>query len=427
MYIERLSLRDFRNYRNLDIALPRGLLLFVGGNAQGKSNLLEAVYLLATTRSVRVTTEGELVSREATRQAPAVARLVGTACRRTGSVQVELAIMTRPTGGQAPPGRQAASKRLRVNGVVRRASETVGQVTAVLFTTQDIDLIGGAPSLRRRYLDITLSQVDPAYLRALQRYGKIVLQRNALLRRIQEGAAGLDQLSFWDEEMAREGAYIAGSRGQAVSSLSVLARDTHRALSGGEEELSLVYQPQLSRAWDGERVAAASTDELAAALLQALASGRQRDVAAGVSLSGPHRDDLLFLLDGVSAAAFASRGQQRTAALALRLAEARFLRDRSGEHPILLLDDVLSELDKSRRAGVLAAISEFEQVLITSADVDRFERADLARAAGGQTDAPPGGSAPDGGGKSLPAGASLYRVIAGRVERLAGTAGGGEL
>lgn len=413
MYIEQLTLRDFRNYRQLDITLPRGLLLFVGGNAQGKSNLLEAIYLLATTRSVRAATEGELVNREATREGPAVARLVGTAQRRGGSVQVEVAIMARPAGGQAPPSRLAASKRLRVNGVVRRASETVGQVTAVLFTTQDIDLVGGAPSLRRRYLDITLSQVDPAYLRALQRYAKIVVQRNALLRRIQEGAAGLDQLSFWDEEMAREGAYVTGSRGRAVSSLSVLARETHRALSGGEEDLSLIYQPQLSRAWDGKRVAAASTDELVAALLEALASGRQRDVGAGVSLTGPHRDDLLFLLDGVSAAAFASRGQQRTAALALRLAEARFLLDRGGEHPILLLDDVLSELDESRRAAIMAAASEFEQVLITSVDADRFDRVGLSSAVGR-------------GGPVLPAGATLYRVVAGRVEQQAGAAGGSE-
>jgi len=408
MHIEQLSLRDFRNYRHLDIAFPRGLLLFVGGNAQGKSNLLEAIYLLATTRSVRANSEGELVNREASREGLAVARLLGTAQRRDGSVQVEVAIMTRPPSEQPAASRLPASKRLRVNGVVRRASETVGQMAAVLFTTQDIDLVGGAPSLRRRYLDITLSQVDPAYLRALQRYGKIVLQRNALLRRIQEGTAGLDQLSFWDEEMAREGAYITGSRGRALSSLSVLAQEAHRALSGGEEELSLVYQPQLSRAWDGERVAAASTDELVAALLQALATGRQRDVAAGMSLTGPHRDDLLFLLNGVPAAAFASRGQQRTAALALRLAEARFLLERRGEHPVLLLDDVLSELDESRRAGVLAAASEFEQVLITSVDADRF---DMASAAGRQA--------------SL-AGATLYRVAAGRVEPWPKAADGGE-
>jgi DNA replication and repair protein RecF len=334
---------------------------------------------------------------------------VGTARRRGGNVQVEVAIVPRSTGGQAPKGRQAASKRLRVNGVVRRASETVGQVTAVLFTTQDIDLVGGAPSLRRRYLDITLSQVDPGYLRALQRYGKIVFQRNALLRRIQEGAAAPDELSFWDDEMAREGAHVAGGRARAVSSLSVLARETHRSLSGGLEELSLIYQPQLSRAWEGERIAAASTDELAAALLQALASGRQRDVAAGVSLNGPHRDDLLFLLDGVSAAAFASRGQQRTAALALRLAEARFLLDRSGEYPILLLDDVLSELDESRRAGILAAAAGFEQVLITSVDADRLDRASLSFTEG--THVSPGG-------------VTLYRVSAGKVERQAQAAGG---
>jgi DNA replication and repair protein RecF len=407
MHIEQLSLRDFRNYRRLDVTLPRGLLLFVGGNAQGKSNLLEAIYLLATTRSVRATTEAELVNREAAHEGPAVARLVGTARRRYGSVQVEAAIITRPPGDQPASSRLPVSKRLRVNGIARRASDTVGQMMAVLFTTQDIDLVGGAPSLRRRYLDITLSQVDPAYLRALQRYGKIVVQRNALLRRIQEGTAGIDQLSFWDEEMARHGAYITGSRGRAVAALSALAEEAHRALSGGEEELSLVYQPQLSRSWDGERVAAASIDELAAALLDALAAGRQRDVAAGVSLTGPHRDDLLFLLNGVPAAAYGSRGQQRTAALALRLAEGRFLLDRSGEYPILLLDDVLSELDESRRKGILAATSEFEQVLITSVDADRFDSAGLSDT------------------HSLPASATLYSVVAGRVEPWPGAAASG--
>lgn len=401
MYIEQLSLREFRNYRRLDVALPRGLLLFVGGNAQGKSNLLEAIYLLATTRSLRAGSEGELVNWEAARETPAVARLVGTARRRDRSVQVEVSITSRPTSADArggPLGRLPVSKRLRVNGIARRASDTVGQMTAVLFTTHDIDLVGGAPAVRRRYLDITLSQVDPAYLRALQRYGKVVVQRNALLRRIQEGAATFDQLWFWDEEMAREGGYIAGSRGRAVAALSPLARETHLTLSGGDEKLSLVYQPQLTRAWDGERVAAASSDEVASALLQALTSGRQRDVAAGVSLTGPHRDDLLFLLNGMPAAAFASRGQQRTAALALRLAEARFLLERGGEYPILLLDDVLSELDESRRNRIMAAASKFEQVLITSVDADRFDRTS----------------------------ARLYRVAAGQVEPLAGASDAGE-
>ncbi len=375
MYVRQLSLTDFRNYRHLELALPAGALLLVGDNAQGKTNLLEAVYLLSTTRSPRASSDGELIHWEASRDGTAVARLVAEAERLSGPIRVEMAIQGQQGEGVVAPGsRPRALKRLRVNGAVKRASEVLGQINAVLFSSQDIDLIGGPPSLRRRYLDITLSQVDTRYLASLQQYSKVVLQRNALLRRIQEGAAHREELTFWDTQMAQAGSYMVSTRARTVARLTDLAAEAHGLLSGDREALGLTYQPQWAHGWDGDRAGAASEEELATAFLETLAQGRQRELAAGASLWGPHRDDLLFLLDGRSAAAFASRAQGRTAALALRLAEARFLLANTGDHPVLLLDDVFSEMDEGRRRGVLDAVSGFDQVWITSAERGQGER-----------------------------------------------------
>ncbi len=407
MRVRSLSLTNFRNYRHLELSLPGGALLFVGENAQGKSNLLEALYLLATTRSVRATSDGELIHQGAVEGEAPVARLAASVERRSGTVELEIAIVGQTrgvaaasAGGQGASARApAALKRLRVNKAVRRASDMVGQLAAVIFTSQDIEVVGGPPVLRRRFLDITLSQIDREYLRALQRYQRTMTQRNALLRRLQEGAAHPDELAFWDGEQAKEGGRIVAGRASAVVELASLAAEAHRALTDGREELALTYQPQLGSGWDGARAASAGADELSAALVEALAANRRRDVAAGVSLLGPHRDDLLFLLDGQPAAAFASRGQQRTAALALRLAEARFLLARSGERPVLLLDDVLSELDEKRRRCVEGAADGFDQVLITSTEADSLDRqswsqAPVYRVQDGRIealDAPPGG------------------------------------
>ncbi|OGO49591.1 MAG: hypothetical protein A2148_11370 [Chloroflexi bacterium RBG_16_68_14] len=387
MWIRRLTLTQFRNYRQQELLLPQGLVLLLGDNAQGKSNLLEAIFLLATTRSERAQTDGELIHWDALAEAQPVARVSAQVERRDGPLELEVIVVGRPGAGGA--GRVLASKRLRVNGVARRQADVVGQLTAVLFSTGDLELIGGAPAERRRFLDVTLSQLDPAYLRALQRYGKVVAQRNALLRRIQEGAADADELAFWDGELARDGALLVCQRAAAVDALAEYVREAHRRLSGGLEELAVAYQPRLE-GWDGAR-AGAQTKALAAALHQALTAGRRRDIAAGMTLSGPHRDDLLFTLDGVAAASFASRGQQRTAALALRLAEARFMTDRKGDLPVVLLDDVLSELDEGRRRAVLESLGEWDQLLITSTDADRF----------------------DGG---PPAAAAMFRVVAGQIE-----------
>jgi DNA replication and repair protein RecF len=366
MYLSHLTLQNYRNYPSLDLTLAPGVSVFAGDNAQGKTNLLEAIYLLATTRTQRSSNDSDLVRWEAAESESPVARLSGKARRRNGDIEITIAI---GLAAQTGPGRERghASKRLLVNGVPRRASDVVGQIAAVLFTAQDIELLTGPPALRRRYLDITISQVNPLYLRSLQRYSRIVLQRNSLLRRIQEGAARTDQLGYWDEELCREAVQIFGVRAAALGWLAIRAAESHARLSGDREALSIAYQPQLPpdvSTEDLERPA----DELRAQMCRGLASIQRREIAAGVSLYGPHRDDMLFSINGAAAGAFGSRAQQRTAALALRLAETGYIENEAGDKPILLLDDILSELDARRRGSVLETLGGADQMLITTTE-----------------------------------------------------------
>jgi DNA replication and repair protein RecF len=362
MHVRRLTLNDFRNYRHLDLEAPSGLLLLVGRNAQGKTNLLEAIHLVSTVRSPRATGDVDLINWQAAGDGDGVARIVAEAQRLNDAVRVEMAI-------RGPDEEHSRSgKRLRLNGVPQRAAQVVGQISSVLFTPQDLDLIGGPPTLRRRFLDLMLSQVDGRYLAVSQTYAKIVVQRNALLRRIREGTAHLDELVFWDTGLADAGSYIIAARTAAMQQLAPLAASAHRELSGDLEDLRLIYEPRWVRDWNAGDLAGKDRDTLAAAFLDNLVQSRQQETGAGVSLWGPHRDDLVFLIDERSAAAFASRAQWRTAALALRLAEARFLLSATADHPVLLLDDVLSEMDDQRRRAVLDALAGFDQVWITSAE-----------------------------------------------------------
>lgn len=367
VYLRSLTLTNFRNYRSQSIEAGAGAVLLLGENAQGKTNLLEAVFLLATGKADRADGDADYIGWYSRDEAQPFAQISGTAVRASDEVTVELTVV----GKEGARG-LTASKRFKVNGVARRGTDAAGQITAVLFTTDDMDLVRGSPGGRRRYLDAMLSQVDRAYGRAVSKYGKVVTQRNALLKRIQEGNAKRDELDYWDEEMSREATVIAQTRAVALAELSAHASEGHARLSGEREAFDLAYSPRFAEEWTAERLASADAEEAEAALVEKLTANRSRDIAAGNTLSGPHRDDLTMTLGGEPAASFASRGQQRTAALAMRLAETRLLQSRSGERPILLLDDVLSELDAARRETVLAAI-EADQVWITSPDPERFD------------------------------------------------------
>ena len=407
-----MELDGFRSYERLRLTLSPGLTLFVGDNATGKSNLLEAIALLAMTRSPRASTEGELIGwgtlAQASLEEPAVARVAGRAERGDGPVQVEIALLARSDAAGRPlPARSGApltSKRLRLNGIARRATEVVGQIGAVLFTTLDIEILTASPSRRRRFLDLMIAQSDRAYAGSYGRYDKALQQRNALLKRIGAGAASAQELGPWDDVLVEEGGAVMAARAQALALLASLGQERHRFLTpdaggnkagGGEAgSLGLRYEPALgngrSDGWGvgetADRPGPGPSDEgvtrAQAALREALAVFRRREVGAGTTLVGPHRDDVSVLLGGRPVGAYASRAQQRSVALALRLAESDLLRSRTGESPILLLDDLFSELDPARREATAQALSETladgGQLLVTTADAESMP-AGLAR------------------------------------------------
>lgn len=374
MFIFDVQLANYRNYGRVNVRLGRGLNLFIGDNAQGKSNFLEGIYLLSTLRSSRASSDADLVRREVLQSEFPVARLACEVERSAGNLQLEVAIVGRTTD---PSHR--AGKQVRVNGIPKKASDAVGQLSSVLFTTLDIDIVAGPPLMRRRYLDMMISQVDRGYLRAMQRYAKVLQQRNSLLKRIQAREAGTAELNFWDQEIAHAGGIIMQARAEALGHVALQANAQMARLSDGQERLEITYKPALG-GLDANDCPIDDTEWTARAL-RALAALRTREVAAGATLVGPHRDDVLVEIDGMPADAYASRAQQRTAALSLRLAEASYLRAALGDDPVVLLDDVLSELDARRRKGVLDFIDDFQQTIVTTADPDRIREV-MTKAAG---------------------------------------------
>ena len=367
MHVARLELTNVRTFRELDLRLTPGLHLVVGENASGKTNLLEAIALLATTRGSRPGTDADLIAWPAlTDDLLPAARLAAEVESAAGRTTVEIAVIPGDRAAAGEPGR--ASRRFRVNGVARRASDLIGRLRVVLFSAEDLRIVEGPPALRRRYLDITLAQLDTAYVRASQRYARVLQQRNSLLRRLQEQRSGAaEQLEFWDEELAAAGAVLLASRAQALHSLARDAADRYEELATPGERLTICYRPGVP----DDLAAALGEHDLDTRLRAALEVGRRGDIDRGVTRIGPHRDDITFAIDGRDAAVSASRGQQRTVALALRLAEVSLSTGRTGEPPVLLLDDILSELDARRRERVLQVAYGVDQVIITTPDADR--------------------------------------------------------
>ncbi len=364
MHVRRFQLTSFRNYRSLDLAAGPGHLLFLGDNAQGKSNLLEALYILASGRSPRALHDVEMIGWGAESEGQPFARIQAQVDRREGAVQLET-IVVGQAQPPAPPAR--AGKRYRVNGIARRGVDFVGQLRAVLFTADDLEIISGPPSTRRAYLDTALTQLDRSYYAAQHRFTRILQQRNATLKRIKEGVAGPDELMLWDTSYVREGATLIAARNNALRGLRELASSAHAVLSGAAlEDLELTYEPQLGDEIRGALPEEATVEEVQRIFEAALVSARRRETGAGLSLVGPHRDDFTIKLNGVAAASFGSRAQIRTAALSIRLAEAELLRARSDDPPVLLLDDIVSELDARRRDSVLAGLAGFDQVWFTA-------------------------------------------------------------
>lgn len=363
MFVSYLGLANFRNYAHLSLSLGPGATVFQGDNGQGKTNLLEAVYFLATTRSARASADRELISWSASWEGPAFARLESHVQKRGGELHLEILLRQEPAAdGEGPAG---VSKTIKVNGLPTRASQLIGQVNAVFFSPEDLSLAGGPPAGRRRYLDITNSQVNHLYLRALQRFNHVLNQRNHLLRQVRERRQPRELLDFWTEELVKAGTYVVRQRLEMIAAINRSIGAIYRQLAGGTEELVLSYAPSAARQ-------ETTGDAPTLAYRERLAEVQGREVEQGVTLIGPHRDDFTCLVGGVDVGTYGSRGQQRLAVLALKLAEAEYMQAQTEEEPILLLDDMLSELDAVRRQFVLARVGRAAQSLITTADPAAF-------------------------------------------------------
>jgi DNA replication and repair protein RecF len=384
MYLRRIELEEFRCFHHLDLPLPSSGLRLVGSNASGKTSLLEAIYLLATTRSFRTATERQLIHRESGRDYgfPPYARLVGELVLDHLATTIEMTITVEPE-------RNSARKRIRQDGLPRRAIDVVGTLKVVLFSPEDLELVLGAPSIRRRYLDISLSQIDQAYLRSLSRYVRLLEQRNSLLKQIaaepaRDRRAIEEQMAYWDEQLVIHGSYVLVARLRYVHRLAEALGGHFRELTVSDLPLSLVYQstvplPDPVR----ERVVLDSLPDAQARVAQrfqaALHSLRDDELRRGMTLIGPHRDDLVYALAGEELAAFGSRGMQRLAVVATKLAEIDAFRGATGELPVLLLDDVLSELDQEHQDRLLQTLSGVPaQRFVTATDRRLLEHPALA-------------------------------------------------
>jgi DNA replication and repair protein RecF len=363
VHVRHLSLVRFRNYDRLDLDLSPDVTVLWGDNAQGKSNLLEAVYYLATMRSFRATGDRDLIQWGSTDDPIAFTR-IGARVERAGE-SFNLEVILRQEARRDETDATALTKRVKLNDVPKRAIDVVGATTAVMFSPQDLELVDGAPGLRRRYLDVTISQADSRYCRDLAHYNRVLLQRNHLLRAVRDRGAPVDQLHFWNRELIASGSYIVKSRIATIQAVGEIARRRYAELSRASETVGVGYKSSVlagvsADGWD--------PDQITSRFEERLAELQTREVTLGASLVGPHRDDLAFEVGGHDLGSFGSRGQQRTVALALKLAEAEHLVQQTREQPVLLLDDVFSELDPHRRARVLETIQPGQQVLFTSSD-----------------------------------------------------------
>ena len=387
MHLTRLRLQHFRSWPDLDLPLQPGLTIVSGANASGKTNLIEAAAMLAALRSPRASREGELIAWSA--EPPAVARIEGEAQTAQSSVRVEIALAARSGANADSTAAPPTQKRIRVDGLPRSASQALGAIRAVAFSGLDADLLTGEAARRRTFLDLTISQVHGAHALALSRYRQAVQQRNALLRRIAARQAAPAELTEWDELLSAEAGRIWLARADAADYLVEQAQTRHAQLHGEDaagERLALRYEPALGESssaiaeresepesehvWRERSSTAAEREserEWRERMLDALERARPDDLRRAVTTVGPHRDDLAITLNGRSAAAYGSRAQQRDAALALRAAQADLIAQRSGEAPILLLDDLFSELDANRRERAAQFLHSAAQVILTTA------------------------------------------------------------
>jgi DNA replication and repair protein RecF len=389
MHIEHLSLTNFRNYARLELSLPTAApVVLYGANAQGKTSLLEAIYYLATVRSPYTASDRQLIHWRVEDDPLPFARISGEVGSRLHALtRLEITLMIERT----PEGSARLRKVIRVNGVEKRVMDIVGLVNIVLFLPQDLTLIEGSPADRRRFMDDTLGQVEGAYLAAVDDYEKVLPQRNALLRRIAERRGSPKELAFWDEKLVKSGSVIIAERQRFLGELQALAQRAQYELTGNRETLTLRYQPSFLPTFGGDGQLSFDTvgldlhreltpEQIAPQFADKLKAEQRESIQRGVTLCGPHRDELRLFINERDIGLYGSRGQARTAVMAFKLAELEWMRERIGEWPVLLLDEVIAELDAERRAYLLDRIDGATQTLMTTTELDIFTPAFRSRA-----------------------------------------------
>ncbi len=355
-------------------------MLLVGDNAQGKTSLLEAIYYLSTFTSFHASQQRQLINFIAAREPLAVARIFADYQRGDRSHRLEVRIIKENNG----VNNSRVRREVLLDGTKQKITETIGHFNAVLFLPSMLSIIAGAPAERRQYLNLAISQTNARYTAALSAYDKALSQRNALLKALAERGGDPEQLTYWDEQIVQTGAYIIERRTVALGEIEDLAALVHSELTRGTERLRLVYRPsydpyptpanQMTLPLDApiDRTGFGK-EEIASGFQDALVAARKEQIARGMTTIGPHRDEIHFLANGIDLGTFGSRGQIRTALLALKIAEVSWMRAKTGFWPVLLLDEVLAELDPQRRADLLNRLNELEQALLTTTDLDLFK------------------------------------------------------
>lgn len=357
MIVNHLRLQDFRNYEILDCRFGPGLNLIVGENAQGKTNVLEAVYSVCTGRSFRTRDDRDMIRFE----------------RDSARVHLEFS-----EGGQPAvldlTLLKNSSKEIRLNrNPIKTYGDLIGKAHVIVFSPDDLKLVKEGPQERRRFMDRELSAVSPAYYDALIRYHRILKQRNRLLKNLQYSQGLRDTLEQWDEQLSRTGAEVITRRCAFTARISDISKVLHAGISEGREELTLQY---LSFA---QNVEGLGCDTIATGMKERLSAQAASDIQRGTTSVGPHRDDFLLKVNGIALRDYGSQGQHRSAALALKLSGIAMIRQETGRLPVVLLDDVMSELDPGRQNALLTSLSE-AQIIMTSTDTANLDP-ELVRAA----------------------------------------------
>ncbi len=347
MKVNKIILNNFRNYVNLTVDFTNSINIFIGENAQGKTNILESIYYGAMGHSHRTNADAELIRWQ--QEGASISLFFSR-------LDVENSLLFKFSTGH--------NKEIISNNYQIKPKELVGLLNVVLFSPEDLMLIKGMPNMRRRFLDIEISQVSPTYYQQLLKYNRIVSQRNTLLKKIRENKEKPEMLDTWDEQLAIIGSQIVKKRQLTVKKLAMLANLMHRKITNSKENLTVIYQKH--------GIDEVAIDNLADEYRNKLIESRQNDIWRGSTSVGPHRDDLILSVNGINLRTFGSQGQQRTGVLALKLAELEFIKSETGEYPVLLLDDVMSELDASRREHLISFIKDRVQTFITATEEKYF-------------------------------------------------------